>query len=93
MHQTDTKISTLRCGWVIGIRGFSHMVNEAMCEQTLAQWERHRDKLEAKGHRMLGRGERSEGSLVLMSHVNGSDQGTSDYKLSTSMCGKFSVLF
>lgn len=85
MHQTDTKISTLRCGWVIGIRGFSHMVNEAMCEQTLAQWERHRDKLEAKGHQMLGRGERSEGSLVLMSHVNGSDQGTSDYKSSTSM--------
>ena len=34
---------------MIGIRDFSHVVAEAMCEQMRAQWERHRETAGGKG--------------------------------------------
>ena len=54
---------------MIGIRDFRHVVAEATCEQTRAQWERHRDTAGGKGHQTLGHGQktlsstRSEGPL------------------------------
>ena len=87
---------------MIGIRDFRHVVAEATCEQTRAQWEKHRDTAGGKGSPDAGpwgddafkhQERRPTGDTVLVSHINGSDQGTSDYKSSTSMCGNFRVLF